>query len=114
MDKTWTFNIGLNRNDGKGVNGIAATFAALDRAGFDSIEAVRIVQTHTEKTVVFTTSRLPDSFEAKAYQVCAELAQDCIAYKRDDIARHGHLIGPRSAGWKGFDTAYFFFTVDKE
>lgn len=114
MKNTWTFNVGLNRNDGRGVNSIAATFAALDRAGFDSIEDVGIVQSHTEKTVVFTTSRLPNSFEAMAYQVCAELAQDCIAYKRDDIARHGHLIGPRAVGWDGFNCAYFFFTVDKE
>lgn len=111
MKTTWTFNIGLNRNDGRGANSIAATFAALDRAGFDAIDDVRVVQSHTEKTVVFKASGMPDNFEDAAHKVCEELAQDYIAYKRDDVARHGHLVGPRATGWGGFDLAYFFFTL---
>lgn len=107
---TWTFNIGLNRSDGQGANSIAATFAALDRAGFDAIDDVRIVQSQTEKTVVFKASGLPADFEAAARKVCEELAQDCIAYKRDDIARHGHLIGPRyRLGW--LRPCLLFFTL---
>lgn len=105
MKTIYTLNVGLLRNDGRGLNRVADTFEALSHNGFNEVVCARIAESATEPALIIAFRTVPKALNRKLNQVCKALAQDCIAIRTP--AGMGHLIGPNDKQWGAFNPDYF-------
>ena len=108
MSRTVTLNIGLEVGQTGTFNSVAATAFAIERMGY-TIEALRVVESDTEPTIVAQVD--PGSWVslAQAYRLSQALGQQAIVVLLEDGEdRAGHVVGPGSEAWGDFRPDLFF------
>lgn len=103
-----TLNIGLAIGDNGAQNTVAHTLQALHAVGF-TLEAMRVVTSDTERTVV---AQCPCPWGPGDLGVASALSRMSVLLGQDCIASHdgvrGALHGPQAAAWGPFNPEFFF------
>lgn len=101
---TTLLNIGLQRNDGRGDNRAVEVLAELPNL---LITDLRLVQSHTERTLVVQINSDGTWITDLCQRLCLLLAQDCIGVWHVE-SDNGVLVGPKANEWGPFSDDKFF------
>lgn len=110
MKKNYILNIGLQRNDGKGILPYYPVLQYIDM--FHKVSNSCLRQSATEPTLILEIDNIEEEEVIEFVEhLCHALFQDCIAIR--DENGNGELIGPKASEWGPFNPDYFL-TFEEE
>lgn len=101
-------NIGLQISKPTGATDLVPFTEVLRALPTWHIRDLRLLQSHTEKTLVVELDSAHPWVLDLANRLALQFDQDCVAVY-NTVTSEGSLIGPRADKWAPFNPAYFFF-----